>query len=200
MSEDTIVFSSLYTNYETYLKNDHPNKRHGIWKIEKERLDKLKYAYVYLTDSGGMIVRKYKILRFEQDLKVTDKFHFYYEKGEDFFIQYPFGIVRKHHYVFSSQLENIPRLETSEIHTRLDNSMKTKMDKTRKEKIIRISAREKLSKSYHANFFNQKQRIILSDMRMLDKLVDEGQEPDAVLANYFNNLKKNLLKKDSKKD
>ena len=202
MSEDTIVFSSLYTNYETYLKNDHPNKRHGIWKIEKERLDKLKYAYVYLTDSGGMIVRKYKNIRFEQDSKVTDKFHFYYEKGEDFFIQYPFGIVRKHHYVFSSQLENIPRLETSEIHTRLDNSMKTKMDKTRREKIIRISAREKLFKVYQINYLPQGQRVGFVDAKMLVKLVDEGQEPDAVLANYFNNLenKKILLNKDSKKD
>jgi len=79
-AEDSIVFSSLYTNYESYLKNDNPKNRHGIWKIEKQRLDQLKYAYVYLTDSGGMIVRKYKIDHFEPDKKVTSKHHFYFEK------------------------------------------------------------------------------------------------------------------------
>jgi len=201
-AEDSIVFSSLYTNYESYLKNDNPKNRHGIWKIEKQRLDLLKYAYVYLTDSGGMIVRKYKIHHFEPDTQVTSKHHFYFEKGEDFFIQYPFGIVRKHHYVFSSQLENIPRLETLDIHKRLNNSMKTKMNKERKEKIIKISAREKLSLSYQANNLPKKQYVRIADIAMLEKLVNEGQEPDAVLTNYFNNLetKKNLLNKDSKKD
>ena len=200
--EDSIVFSSLYTNYESYLKNDNPNKRHGIWKIEEQRLDQLKYAYVYLTDSGGMIVRKYKIDRFEQDKQVTSKHHFYFEKGEDFFIQYPFGVVRKHHYVFSSQLENIPRLGTLEIYERLNNSMKTKMDKDRQKKIIKISAREKLSLSYQANNLPKKQYVRIADIVMLEKLVNEGQEPDEVLTNYFNNLetKKNLLNKDSKKD
>ena len=33
-----------------------------------------------------------------------------------------------------------------------------------------------------------KQKIILSDLSMLDKLVESGQDPDVVLTNYFNNL------------
>jgi hypothetical protein len=189
-SEDSIVFSALYENYETYIKDDNPNKRLGMWLIEEERLKNLKYAYVYLTDCGGMLVKKYHILRFEKDINTPDKHHFYFQKGEDFFVQYPFGIVQGHHYVSSLKLDNLPRLENSEINQRVEKSKNTKMNKIRREKIIKINSREKLSKIYISKYLLQKQRIKLSDTNMLVKLVDEGQDPDTVLTNYFSNIKK----------
>ena len=201
-SEDAIVFSSLFTNYETYLKNDNPKKRHGFWGINRKRENKLKYAYVYLTDSGGMIVRKYKILGFKEDSVIKNKLHFHFNKGKDFFVQYPYGIVRKHHYVFSSQLESLPKLNSLEINIRLDKSRRKKMDKTRRDKITRINAREKLPLGYHANFLYQKQKIRSSNIEMLKKLEKKSRGSKVVLTKNSKKRKnkKILLNKNLKKD
>ena len=51
-----------------------------------------------------------------------------------------------------------------------------------------LNPREQLSKVFLNKHFKQKQKIILSDLSMLDKLVESGQDPDVVLTNYFNNL------------
>jgi hypothetical protein len=59
--------------------------------LKKKYLNIIKYAYVYLTDSNGMIVKKYKIDKFEKDK--TEKYSFIYSESKDFFIQYPFGVV-----------------------------------------------------------------------------------------------------------
>ena len=197
ITEDSMVFSALYENYEMNIKNDNYEKKLGIWSIEESYRKNLKYAYVYLTDCGGMIVKKYKIIRFEKDTNSPDKYYFYFENGEDFFVQYPFGIVQGHHYVLSSDIENLPRLEQSEINKRIDKSRNTKMSKPRRKKIIMLNPREQLSKVFLNKHFKQKQKIILSDLSMLDKLVESGQDPDVVLTNYFNNLeskKKNILR------
>ena len=201
-SEDAIVFSSLFTNYETYLKNDNPNKRHGFWRIDKKRIKKLKYAYVYLTDSGGMIVRKYRIIRFKKDSLIKHKRHFHFNKGKDFFVQYPYGIVRRHHYVFSSQLESLPKLKSLKINIRLDKSRKTKMDNIIRDKISRINAREKLPLGYHANFLYQKQKIRSSNIEMLKKLQKKGRGSKVVLTKNSKKRKnkKILLNKNLKKD
>lgn len=188
MTEDSMVFSALYENYEMNIKNDNYKKKLGIWSIEESYRKNLKYAYVYLTDCGGMIVKKYKIIRFEKDTNSPDKYYFYFENGEDFFVQYPFGIVQGHHYVLSSDIENLPKLEQSEINKRIDKSRNTKMSKPRRKKIIMLNPREQLSKVFLNKHFKQKQKIILSDLSMLDKLVESGQDPDVVLTNYFNNL------------
>ena len=174
LPEDSIVFSSLYENYKTYIKEDNPKKKLGMWEIEEERLKTLKHAYVYLTDCGGMIVRKYNILSFE--------------KGEDFFVQYPYGTVQGHHYIFSSKLENLPRLENSEINQRMNKSESAKMDKIRRKKINIINSREILSKIYNEKYLPRKKKINLPDLPMLDKQVDAGQDPYVVLENYFSSL------------
>ena len=62
------------------------------------------------------------------------------------------------------------------------------MSKPRRKKIIMLNPREQLSKVFLNKHFKQKQKIILSDLSMLDKLVESGQDPDVVLTNYFNNL------------
>ena len=188
LTEDSIVFSSLYENYKTYIKDDNPKKKLGMWEIEEERLKTLIYAYVYLTDCGGMIVRKYNILSFEKDKTVLNKHHFYFEKGEDFFVQYPYGTVQGHHYIFSSKLENLPRLENSEINQRMNKSESAKMDKIRRKKINIINSREILSKIYNEKYLPRKKRINLPDLTILDKQVDAGQDPYVVLENYFNSL------------
>ena len=65
MSEDTIVFSSLYTNYETYLKNDNPKKRHGIWKIEKEtkKLNNKEFTKLFLKVSQTQKIGRKRLRR-----------------------------------------------------------------------------------------------------------------------------------------
>lgn len=188
ITEDSMVFSALYENYEMNIKNDNYEKKLGIWAIEESYRKILKYAYVYLTDCGGMIVKKYKIIRFEKDTNSPDKYYFCFENGEDFFVQYPSGIVQGHHYVLSSNIENLPRLEQSEINKRIDKSRNTKMSKPRRKKIIMLNSRQKLSRVYLSNHYLSGQKIILSDLSMLDKLVESGQDPDIVLTNYFNNL------------
>jgi hypothetical protein len=188
ITEDSMVFSALYENYEMNIKNDNYRKKLGIWAIEESYRKTLKYAYVYLTDCDGMIVKKYKIIRFEKDTNSPDKYYFCFENGEDFFVQYPFGIVQGHHYVESSKIESLPRLEQSEINKRIDKSRNTKMSKPRIKKIIMLNPREQLSKVFLNKYFMKKQKIRLSDLSMLDKQVEEGQDPDMVLTNYFNNL------------
>ena len=62
------------------------------------------------------------------------------------------------------------------------------MSKPRRKKIIMLNSREKLSKVYLSKHYLNGQKIILSDLSILDKLVESGQDPDIVLTNYFNNL------------
>ena len=45
--------------------NDKENKSLGQGRIAPEMIDELKYAYVYLTSSDKMIVKKYEIGHFE---------------------------------------------------------------------------------------------------------------------------------------
>ena len=57
ITEDSMVFSALYENYEMNIKNDNYEKKLGIWSIEESYRKNLKYAYVYLTDCGGRVTK-----------------------------------------------------------------------------------------------------------------------------------------------
>jgi hypothetical protein len=186
INKDCMVFSVLYELYERNIKNGTPNNKLGVWGIEEKYLNIIKYAYVYLTDSNGMIVKKYKIDKFEKDK--TEKYSFIYSESKDFFIQYPFGVVEKHHYRLCSELDNEEVLDTQEVNLRLDKSRNKIMNRKRVKKIKEITSREKLRDVFLKNFQHQNRKIILKDLPLLDKKVDLGEDANLVLTEYFSKL------------
>ena len=183
INKDCMVFSVLYELYERNIKNGTPNNKLGVWGIEEKYLNIIKYAYVYLTDSGGMIVKKYKIDKFEKDK--SEKYSFTYSESIDFFIQYPFGIVEKHHYRLCSEMDNQEKLDSQEVNIRLEKSRNKIMNKKRIKKIKEITAREKLRDVFLKNAKFNTKKIILKDLPLLDKKVDLGEDPELVLSDYF---------------
>jgi len=183
INKDCMVFSVLYELYERNIKNGTPDNKLGVWGIEEKYLNIIKYAYVYLTDSNGMIVKKYKIDKFEKDK--TEKYSFIYSESKDFFIQYPFGVVEKHHYRLCSELDNEEVLDTQEVNLRLDKSRNKIMNRKRVKKIKEITSREKLRDVFLKNFQHQNRKIILKDLPLLDKKVDLGEDANLVLTEYF---------------
>jgi len=186
INKDCMVFSVLYELYERNIKNGTSNNKLGVWGIEEKYLNSIKYAYVYLTDSNGMIVKKYKIDKFEKDK--TEKYSFIYSESKDFFIQYPFGVVEKHHYRLCSELDNEEVLDTQEVNLRLDKSRNKIMNRKRVKKIKEITSREKLRDVFLKNFQHQNRKIILKDLPLLDKKVDLGEDANLVLTEYFSKL------------
>ena len=183
INKDCMVFSVLYELYERNIKNGTPDNKLGLWSIEEKYLNIIKYAYVYLTDSNGMIVKKYKIDKFEKDK--TEKYSFTYSESKDFFIQYPFGVVEKHHYRLCSEMDSLEVLNSQEVNMRLDKSRNKIMNKKRIKKIKEITAREKLRDVFLKNAKFNSKKVILKDLPLLDKKVDLGEDPEVVLTEYF---------------
>ena len=63
--KNSLIFSVTYENYMNNVLNDKENKSLGQGRIAPEMIDELKYAYVYVTSSDKMIVKKYEIGHFE---------------------------------------------------------------------------------------------------------------------------------------
>jgi hypothetical protein len=205
---DALVFSVTYTNYINNIKNDKEDRTQGMWDIQPENFDKLKYAYVYLKGSMKMIVKKYHIEKFEYAKKEKGydkdwKVCFVFSKSEDVFFEYPYdSSVQGRQYRSSQTMENSPRLKQGDIEVRIkqsentpDTDYSTKVSKTgekksgRKRKGHILSSRDKLV-SIYTEKFKHKNFKEFSKIQELEKLVDEGQEPETVLTNYFNSLKK----------
>ena len=66
LDEDSLVFSVTYENYIKNIKQDKQNKTLGEWSIKDDKINTLKYAYVYLVGSNQMVVKKYYIEKFEK--------------------------------------------------------------------------------------------------------------------------------------
>ena len=141
MKNDSLIYSVSYENYQTKILEDKINKTQGSWKMNEEMFRHLKYAYVYLKNSKQMIVKKYEIEQFERN-DVTkgyddeDKYCFIFIKSEDVFFEYPHSTVQGRHYRDSVEMDKLPRLEKSEIDTRLNLSKNTKTssESNRKER------------------------------------------------------------------
>lgn len=159
-----------------------------------------------------MIVKKYHIQNFEysksekgymDDWKVC----FVFSKSEDVFFEYPYGsVVQGRHYGSSVKMDNSPKLSESEIERRLQKSKETpiveyRVGKTgqprkpreprkRTPREIKLTTKDKLVKIYQEKFRDKKLRY-LTDVNMLVAKVDEGQEPEQVLTNYFNSFEQN---------
>ena len=67
--KNSLIFSVTYENYINNVLNDKENKTLGQWKITPEMVEQLKYAYVYLTNSNQMIVKKYEIEFLNMEMK-----------------------------------------------------------------------------------------------------------------------------------
>jgi hypothetical protein len=203
---DSLVFSVTYTNYINNIKNDKENRTQGMWGIVPENFNKLKYAYVYLKGSTKMIVKKYHIENFEYAKKEKgyDKdwlVCFVFSKSEDVFYEYPYdSVVQGRQYRSSQTMDNSPRLEQGDIEVRLkqsentpDTDYSTKVIKTgekksgRKRKGHILSPRDKLVSVYNEKFKHKKFNDF-SKISELEEQVQQGQEPETVLTDYFNSL------------
>ena len=198
---DSFVFSVTYSNYIKNIKNDKEDRTQGHWNIDANNFSKLKYAYAYLVGSKKMIVKKFHIQRFEYAKKEKgypnqDKVCFIFSKSEDVFFEYPFDIqVQGHHYRSSKIMDNSPMLEQADIDERLKQSENTPeveykpKSKTTARRIKKhnLTPREKLVSVYTEKFKHKKFNDF-SKITELEKQVEQGQEAETVLTNYFNSL------------
>jgi len=202
---DALVFSVTYTNYINNIKNDKEDRTLGMWEIQPENFNKLKFAYVYLKGSSKMIVKKYHIEKFEYANKEKGydkdwRVCFVFSKSEDVFFEYPYDtVVQGRQYRSSQTMDNSPRLEQGDVEVRLkqsentpDTDYSTKVTKTGEKKSGRrkghiLSPRDKLV-SVYTEKFKHKKFSDFTKLQELEKQVEEGQEPETVLNNYFNSI------------
>ena len=100
------------------------------WRIAPEMIDELKHAYAYLTSSDKMIVKKYEIDHFEYEssekgYEDKGKYCFVFKNSEDVFFEYPYAPVQAPHYRNDEEMDALPRIDTSEVNTRLEASKNT---------------------------------------------------------------------------
>lgn len=140
-TKNSLIYSVSYENYQNKILTDKENKTQGSWNISPEMIGELKYAYVYLKNSEKMIVKKYEIDHFElnntsKEYNNKDKQCFIFKKSENAFFEYPYGFIQGRHYRNDKDLDNLPRLEQSEVDRRLENSrtIKSQSEINRKEK------------------------------------------------------------------
>jgi len=200
---DALVFSVTYSNYIKNIKTDKENKTQGHWDIHSDNFSKIKYAYAYLKGSSKMIVKKYHIEKFEYAKKEKGyekdwKVCFVFSKSEDVFFEYPYDtVVQGRQYRSSQTMDNSPRLEQGDVEVRLkqsentpDTDYSTKVTKTGekksggKRKGHILSPRDKLVSVYNEKF-KHKKFSDFTKLQELEKQVEEGQEPETVLSNYF---------------
>ena len=125
-SKDSFIWSSTYERYEKNIKKDKEDKKLGQWPLKDENINNLKYSYVYLKDSGNLIVKKYKIEKFEKsgfdkDFNDPNKWCFIFNESEDFYAEYP-KIVQGPQYGNSFELDNLKKLSHEEVVARLNQA------------------------------------------------------------------------------
>ena len=129
-SKDSFIWSSTYERYEKNIKKDKEDKKLGQWPLKDENINNLKYSYVYLKDSGNLIVKKYKIEKFEKsgfdkDFNDPNKWRFIFSKSEDFYAEYP-KVVQGPQYGNSFELDNLKKLSHRRSCCKIKSSKKYK--------------------------------------------------------------------------
>ena len=190
--EDSLVFSVTYENYIKNIKQDKQNKTLGEWSIKDDKINTLKYAYVYLVGSNQMVVKKYYIEKFEKSdpskgYMEPDKKCFIFSKSEDLFVDFPL-VVQGRQYVHSSTLDNAQKISPDQVNSRMMNAKESKSEGT-KSKVQPLSSRDKLVEVKNL-LFKDKVFKDFSVIPSLEKQVEEGKSAEEVLANYFNSLNK----------
>ena len=192
LDEDSLVFSVTYENYIKNIKQDKQNKTLGEWSIKDDKINTLKYAYVYLVGSNQMVVKKYYIEKFEKSdpskgYMDPDKKCFIFSKSEDLFVDFPL-VVQGRQYVNSSTLDNAQKISPDQVNIRMMNAKESKSEGT-KSKAQHLSARDKLVEVKNS-LFKDKVFKDFSVIPSLEKQVDDGKSAEEVLKNYFNSLDK----------
>ena len=123
---DSFIWSTTYERYERNIKKDREDKRLGQWNLHEDKIKNLKYSYVYLKDSENLIVKKYKIEKFEKsgfdkDFNDPKKWCFIFSESEDFFADHP-TIVQGRQYGSSLEIDNFKKPSLSERVARLNQS------------------------------------------------------------------------------
>ena len=190
--EDSLVFSVTYENYIKNIKQDKQNKTLGEWSIKDDKINTLKYAYVYLVGSNQMVVKKYYIEKFEKSdpskgYMDPDKKCFIFSKSEDLFVDFPL-VVQGRQYVNSSTLDNAQKISTDQVNIRMMNAKESKSEGT-KSKVKTLSARDKLVEVKNT-LFKDKVFKDFSVISSLEKQVEDGKSAEEVLTNYFDSLNK----------
>ena len=192
LDEDSLVFSVTYENYIKNIKQDKQNKTLGEWSIKDDKINTLKYAYVYLVGSNQMVVKKYYIEKFEKSdpskgYMDPDKKCFIFSKSEDLFVDFPL-VVQGRQYVNSSTLDNAQKISPDQVNVRMMNAKESKSEGT-KSKVKTLSARDKLVEVKNT-LFKDKDFKDFSIISSLEKQVEDGKSAEEVLTNYFNSLNK----------
>ena len=192
LDEDSLVFSVTYENYIKNIKQDKQNKTLGEWSIKDDKINTLKYAYVYLVGSNQMVVKKYYIEKFEKSdpskgYTDPDKKCFIFSKSEDLFVDFPL-VVQGRQYVNSSTLDNAQKISTDQVNIRMMNAKESKSEGT-KSKVKTLSARDKLVEVKNT-LFKDKVFKDFSVISSLEKQVEDGKSAEEVLTNYFDSLNK----------
>ena len=192
LDEDSLVFSVTYENYIKNIKQDKQNKTLGEWSIKDDKINTLKYAYVYLVGSTQMVVKKYFIEKFEKSdpskgYMDPDKKCFIFSKSEDLFVDFPL-VVQGRQYVNSSTLDNAQKISPDQVNVRMMNAKESKSEGT-KSKVKTLSARDKLVEVKNT-LFKDKVFKDFSVISSLEKQVEDGKSAEEVLTNYFNSLNK----------
>jgi len=192
LDEDSLVFSVTYENYIKNIKQDKQNKTLGQWSIKDDKINALKYAYVYLVGSNQMVVKKYYIEKFEKSdpskgYMDPDKKCFIFSKSEDLFVDFPL-VVQGRQYVNSSTLDNAQKISPDQVNVRMMNAKESKSEGT-KSKVQPLSARDKLVEVKNT-LFKDKDFKDFSIISSLEKQVEDGKSAEEVLTNYFDSLNK----------
>ena len=192
LDEDSLVFSVTYENYIKNIKQDKQNKTLGEWSIKDDKINTLKYAYVYLVGSNQMVVKKYYIEKFEKSdpskgYMDPDKKCFIFSKSEDLFVDFPL-VVQGRQYVNSSTLDNAQKISPDQVNVRMMNAKESKSEGT-KSKVKTLSARDKLVEVKNT-LFKDKDFKDFSVISSLEKQVEDGKSAEEALTNYFDSLNK----------
>ena len=190
-SKDSFIWSSTYERYEKNIKKDKEDKKLGQWPLKDENINNLKYSYVYLKDSGNLIVKKYKIEKFEKsgfdkDFNDPNKWCFIFNESEDFYAEYP-KIVQGPQYGNSFELDNLKKLSHSEVVARLNQSknVNSSEGKTKPKKSgINDPVLNQLAKLYKEKFPEKK----LPSVAIVNEMLKKHQEGES-LENIVNSYK-----------
>jgi hypothetical protein len=214
MEENAFIFSCDWDKYQQNILIDKENRTVGAWSLDRDKIDNVKYAYAYLTNSDKTVVKKFHIEKWETAKKEKGypddwKLCFIFSKSEDVFFEWNDTPVQAPRYCKSSEMDNLPRMSEEQKKVNLLKSEKTPKvhyysdegEKTRRERKPRSSNPrkrnyvptnlDKLTTVYMEQFkIRQIKPPPPSVLPELEKRVDEGQEPAQVLTDYFNSLEK----------
>jgi len=188
---DGFIWSTTYERYEKYIKKDKEDKKLGQWNLHEDKIKNLKYSYVYLKDSGNLIVKKYKIEKFEKsgfdkDFNDPKKWCFIFRESEDFFVEHP-TVVQGRQYCNSLDMDNLKKPSLSERVARLNQSKNINSSegkKKPKKSGINDPVLNQLAKLYKEKFPEKK----LPSVTIVNEMVKrhkEGENLEDIVKNFI---------------